>query len=127
MISIKGMVVLFAVSFSAGCVHQQIIPSIIVHKNNNYTFTYQNPSAASVNLAGSFNNWNNTSTSMQKVDKRTWTLTLHLNPGIYYYQFIVNGKTPVTPPDADSYVPDGFGGKNAVIVVIKTLKKGITK
>jgi 1,4-alpha-glucan branching enzyme len=46
-----------------------------------------------------------------------WTINVELPEGHYEYQFLVNGKTWVTDPNADAYRPDGFGRENAVVDV----------
>ncbi|KPU62585.1 pullulanase [Thermococcus sp. EP1] len=91
------------------------------------TFTYtppKNESIDSVSLRGSFNDW--AEWPMQK-ENGAWSITVCLEPGRYEYKFFINGEwvkdmssdkygNPVDP-EADEYVDDGFGGKNAVRIV----------
>ena len=40
-----------------------------------------------------------------------------LRPGMHKYMFVVNGERWVTDPEAERYVDDGFGMRNAVIAI----------
>ncbi len=46
-----------------------------------------------------------------------WSIDLKLKPGVYTYSFVVDGKTWVPDPGAESYVDDGLGSRNAVLRV----------
>lgn len=98
------------------CVSGQIIPNTIVH-GKQCRFTFQNNSANTVNLVGSFNNWDTVSLPMRKIDKNTWSISINLPKGVYYYQFVINKRVWVVPPYAQAYTNDGFGGKNAVVII----------
>ena len=41
---------------------------------------------------------------------------MHSSPGIWKYSLVVDGQW-VAPPDAQVYETDGFGGRNAVLIV----------
>ena len=83
-------------------------------------FTYKDPSAENVYLAGDFNNWSPDATSMKKVDKELFEVTLDLAPGKYEYKLVVDGnwitdpENPVTAGDFGNSVievsPDGSVG-----------------
>ena len=63
-------------------------------------FRYTDPSAATVHLAGAFNDWSTTATPLTDTDgDGTWTTVLQLDPGSYEYKFVVNGGTWVADPD----------------------------
>jgi len=62
-------------------------------------FTYYDPYAASVSLAGIFNNWNMNENPMVLGDDGTWRVVLDLEPGSYEYKFVVNGSQWVADPD----------------------------
>jgi hypothetical protein len=62
-------------------------------------FTYYDPSAYSVSLAGSFNNWDGRANSMTKDKEGNWKVVLPLSPGKYEYKFVVNGSTWMADPD----------------------------
>jgi len=88
-----------------------------------FTFVPQDgPEVAAVSVRGSFNEWGET--PMVRQEDGTWSLTLDLVPGEYYYKYFVNeawpqdmstglGGAPLDPI-ADGYKPDGYGGFNAV-------------
>jgi hypothetical protein len=75
-------------------------------------FTLVAPAAREVQLAGEWSGW-----KPQPLARDTgggWTLTVPLRPGDWRYAFIVDGAW-VDDPRAETYRPDGFGGRNAVI------------
>jgi 1,4-alpha-glucan branching enzyme len=79
-------------------------------------FTYADPAAKSVSLAGEFNDWSATANPMQKDPSGVWTATVPLKPGKYQYKLVVDGNwkpDPSSPGGAD----DGFGGRNSVKTV----------
>lgn len=77
--------------------------------------TFHAPQAHSVAVAGKFNKWR-TDDEMKRIDGK-WSIDLKLKPGVYTYSFIVDGKSWVPDPGAESYVDDGFGSRNAVLRV----------
>jgi len=78
--------------------------------------TFHAPKAHSVAVAGEFNKWQTDADEMKKTDG-TWSIDLKLKPGVYTYSFIVDGKSWVPDPGAESYEDDGFGSRNAVLRV----------
>ena len=88
-------------------------------------FRFEAPNAEEVSLAGTFNGWSTTINPMKDNDKDgVWELTLYLKPGRYEYKFVVNGSKWYEDPKSQDYVPDGFGGRNSVVVVLPQ-KSGI--
>jgi hypothetical protein len=77
-------------------------------------FTYPRTDARSVSVAGDFTGWE--PRSLQRSADGTWTLDTVVMPGIYHYSFVVDGEWTV-PPTAQGVVDDGFGQKNATLVV----------
>lgn len=75
------------------------------------------PRANKVSVAGDFNKWQVDSDVMSRQDGGVWTIDIRLQPGVYTYMFVVDGKAWVTDPDAETYQDDGFGNKNAVMRV----------
>lgn len=67
-----------------------------------------------VSAAGSFNGW--TPVAMRR-DGEEWTLTLHLEPGSYTFAFQKADGSWFVPDDAPGIVDDGFGQRNATLVV----------
>jgi hypothetical protein len=82
------------------------------------TLRFQDPEAKSVAVVGSFNGWSPASSPMRKQGD-TWELTLSLLPGRYSYRFLVDEKKQVLDPSSTVTEPDGYGGKNSVMVVNK--------
>lgn len=76
-------------------------------------FVLDRPDASSVALAGSFTGWEPVAMSPGPTG---WTVEIPLAPGIHEYVYLVDGL-PVVPPEAASTREDGFGGRNAVLVV----------
>lgn len=74
--------------------------------------------AQRVYLAGTFNDWQIGRNPMYSEDGgKTWTLTLHLMPGVYQYKFVVNGTDWRTDPHAVQNVDDGMGNINSLVIV----------
>jgi hypothetical protein len=82
------------------------------------TLRFQDSEAKSVAVVGSFNGWSPASSPMQKKGE-TWEITLSLAPGRYSYRFLVDEKKQVLDPSSSGTEPDGYGGRNSVLVVIK--------
>jgi hypothetical protein len=81
-------------------------------------FQIHAPGAQQVELVGDFNNWSPGVIHLQGPDASGhWTANVDLPEGHYEYQFLVNGKTWVTDPNAIAHRPDGFGRENAVVDV----------
>ncbi|MCG3150674.1 MAG: 1,4-alpha-glucan branching enzyme GlgB [Verrucomicrobiae bacterium] len=59
------------------------------------TFTYADPTAKSVEVAGEFSNWK--TLPLTKDDAGNWTKTLHLKPGTYGYKLVVDGEWKFDP------------------------------
>jgi hypothetical protein len=80
-------------------------------------FTYVNPGASQVYVAGSFNNWQKDRVQLSRVSEQgVWVGTLILPPGVYEYMFVVDGNW-VVDQLARRYMEDGFGRKNALLYV----------
>jgi anti-sigma factor RsiW len=78
--------------------------------------TFHAPQAHSVAVAGKFNKWRTDADEMKRTDGK-WSIDLKLRPGVYTYSFLVDGKSWVPDPGAESYEDDGFGSQNAVLRV----------
>jgi len=71
-----------------------------------------------VAIAGDFNQWNSQNNSLEDPDgDGIWTTTLKLPPGRYEYMFVIDGEKWVPDPNANRFVKDGFGNKNAILEV----------
>lgn len=84
--------------------------------------------ASSVNLVGSFNGWNPTDPNYTMEDPDgdgVFEIEVEWDPGKYIYKYYIDGNWPkdmseleqYISPKPNEYVDDGFGGKNAVLVV----------
>ncbi len=76
-------------------------------KENVYVFYYKNSAAKKVNLIGDFNNWNPYSLPMKKDKSGYWEIEVDIPPGLYAYQFIVDGKY-IKDPLGQSMMIDRF-------------------
>lgn len=83
---------------------------------NQVTFTFKAPNANQVYLSGNFNGWSPTGDKMTKNADGVWSVTIKLKPGTYQYKFVVDGVW-TADESAVSFVDDGFGGKNSILIV----------
>lgn len=79
-------------------------------------FEFTHPTATSVSVAGTFNDWNPTNKSMHQAGKNHWLKETTLAPGDYEYCLVVDGQW-MPDPLAGETVPNPFGGKNSVLKV----------
>ncbi len=77
-------------------------------------FTYHDPYAGSVHLAGQFNNWSMNTTPLTMDEDGTWRVVVSLAPGKYEYKFVVNGSEWVADPDNPRIV--GAYGNSEVVI-----------
>jgi hypothetical protein len=80
-------------------------------------FRLEAPQAQTVTLAGDFSNWSPAHT-MQRSADGVWTIVVPLTPGVHEYAFVVDGERWMPDPAAPSK-PDGFGGMNSRIAVLR--------
>jgi 1,4-alpha-glucan branching enzyme len=75
------------------------------------------PDAGSVSLVGDFNDWEPSRLMLKDPDQDgVWEIRLRLpKGGSYTYNFIINGDTWVTDPNALIHVKDGFGGESSIL------------
>lgn len=98
-------------------------------------FTYAPPAGApavtTVSVRGTFNAWGPSPLARQS--DGTFRGAIELEDGTYEYKFFINGAWPADmchdptlghadreywiDPDAEGCVPDGFGGRNAVVTI----------
>jgi hypothetical protein len=91
---------------------------LVVHQ-----FTYYQKGLQSISLVGEFNDWGIAdSTTLTEVSPGVWTVSLRLRPGVYEYQFILNGKQRVTDPTMPQTSSD-FGSPNSVVTVSPKVPK----
>ncbi len=75
-----------------------------------------NPSAKSVCVAGTFNEWKPEKTPLKPAGNGRWKGSLSIGPGRYEYLFVVDGQW-LPDPNARESVQNPFGGTNSVLVV----------
>lgn len=80
-------------------------------------FALEAPGARSVAVAGDFNQWTPAIELSDLDGDGVWTGRVAVEPGIYQYMFVIDESEWRTDPKADRYVDDGFGDRNAVVVV----------
>ncbi len=83
-------------------------------------FEFTDPSAASVYIAGTFNNWQPDTKPMHAVGNHRWVRETVLPIGIYEYCLVVDGEFRPDPLARES-VPNSFGGRNSVLKVASSL------
>jgi 1,4-alpha-glucan branching enzyme len=90
-----------------------------VANSKKFSVTFELPAeieAESLAVVGDFNNWDANATPMQK-RKGGWTKTVRLDPGMYRFRYLADGKQWHNDPTADAFEPSGFGEDNCVLHV----------
>jgi 1,4-alpha-glucan branching enzyme len=77
-------------------------------------FEFTSPTAESVCIAGTFNEWRENATPMIPLEPGHWAKDLVLPSGAYEYRLVVDGQW-VSDPLARETVPNPFGSVNAVL------------
>ena len=68
-------------------------------------------------VVGDFNNWSVRSHIMSPAADGSWEAVISLRPGRHLYKFFINDHEWTADPAASAFVPDGYGGRSAVVVV----------
>ena len=79
-------------------------------------FEFTHPTAASVCIAGTFNNWQPERKTLHSSGVGHWWKETALAPGKYEYCFVVDGQY-IPDPLAKETVANPFGGRNSVLTV----------
>ena len=80
-------------------------------------FEFTHPTAASVCVAGTFNDWRPEATPMVPLGDGRWIKELRLPPGAYEYRIVADGEWMPDPLATES-IPNPFGGFNSVLRVV---------
>lgn len=81
-------------------------------------FIYIDEDANDMAVAGDFSDWEPISLEKQVVDgKQLWSGLIPITKGEHTYMFVKDGEEWLTDPLAEVKRDDGFGNKNAVIVL----------
>lgn len=99
--------------------NNQTVPFQSAHDRIPVLFSLDLADARSVAVIGSFNQWRPQGFEMQSNDEKqgAWTLTLNLPEGRYEYSFLIDGNRVVPDPRASLFQNDGFGNRNAVLIL----------
>ena len=79
-------------------------------------FEFKDPTALSVAVAGSFNDWDPKRHALHQDGDGRWTREARLSPGQYEYCMVVDGHWMPDPGAKDSR-PNPFGGRNSLLTV----------
>src|ERR1051325_2815301 len=79
-------------------------------------FEFKHPTASTVCVAGSFNDWRPESEVLHSSGTGHWWKETALAPGTYEYCLVVDGQWG-PDPSARETVPNPFGGRNSVLKV----------
>jgi 1,4-alpha-glucan branching enzyme len=89
----------------------------IVYSAGDIVLEVDFPDAATVHVAGEFNNWQAGDIALEKGEDGIWRATLNLEAGRYEYKFIIDGQQWVEDPGNPDKVSDPYGGNNSVLTV----------
>ncbi len=71
---------------------------------------------SSVQLCGSFDNWQTKHNMMFDPHSNQWFVTMHLKKGKYFYKYVLNGTTWVEN-EKESKEKDAKGNTNNVVTI----------
>ena len=100
-------------------VSQEMIPAVLTMPHpvlGGTLFSYHNPAAREVLIAGDFNHW--VAEGMTKVEGElsVWQKIVPLNTGTYHYKFLVDGEWRMDPSNSE-WENTPYGGINSIIHV----------
>jgi 1,4-alpha-glucan branching enzyme len=82
-------------------------------KKSKESFTYFDPSAETVMVAGDFTHWDENPIALKKQKDGSWKATVPLEPGEHEYRFLVDGRWQ-DDSQCSQRKPNGFGQQNCV-------------
>src|SRR6516225_6358790 len=80
------------------------------------TFSFHAPEARTVEVVGSFCDWQPKTNAMKKEAGGVWKKTILLMPGYYEYRFLVDGEW-CDDPQCPERVANSFGSANCIVRV----------
>jgi len=95
---------------------QELIQSETKEFLGSTAFVLKAPQAKSVYVTGSFNDWSLDENCRMSNNEGVWILKVDLKPGIYKYQFIVDGRWQEDPANTNTE-RNSFGDINSLIEV----------
>jgi 1,4-alpha-glucan branching enzyme len=81
-------------------------------------FEFTHPTATTVCVAGTFNDWHREAKAMHPLGNGRWLKETVLPPGNYEYCLVVDGRW-IPDPLARETVPNPFGGRNSLLKVAR--------
>ncbi len=78
------------------------------------TFKISAPNAKDVRLAGDFNSWDPSKSTLKRTKTGVWTRDLTLKSGRYEYKYLVDGQWQKDPLN-NLFVTNTYGSENSVI------------
>ena len=84
-------------------------------------FEFTHPTATTVCVAGTFNDWHAEAKPLHPVGDGRWVKETVLPPGTYEYRLVVDGQW-IADPLAKETVPNPFGGRNSILKVANSLE-----
>ena len=112
--SFRLLILVAVFQLFAGCGPKGFSPEILT---SGVRYSYQDLTALSVAVVGSFNHWDPTINRLSGPDASgAWTTLISLPPGRYEYRFVINDTNWVLDPSALS-IDDGMGERNSIVDV----------
>jgi hypothetical protein len=90
-------------------------PLTVIRRAGRLAFRLRQPGARTVSIAGDWNAW--TAAPLAHVGSDVWEVVLPLSPGFYHFALFIDGVAWTIPHGVPS-VPDGMGGRVAVLSVL---------
>jgi len=87
------------------------------------TFTYSDPKAKNVTVAGEFSNWSEL--PMARDDSGKWSRTVHLKPGYYGYKYVVDGDWILDPGNSARKTVDGLEDSAMSVGGVRAVADGV--
>jgi 1,4-alpha-glucan branching enzyme len=81
-----------------------------------HSFRLEAPGAQQVCLVGDFNRWKVCATPLERIKDNLWQISVELKKGRHEYMFVVDNEW-ISDPRASVQVDDGFGHRNAVLIL----------
>lgn len=75
------------------------------------TFSFNSPSAVTVQLVGDFTRWQEKPIALKKGADGVWKASVELPPGVHHYRFMVDGEWR-DDPECKLREPNPFGSEN---------------
>ncbi|MDX2108854.1 MAG: glycogen-binding domain-containing protein [Verrucomicrobiota bacterium] len=79
-------------------------------------FEFNHPTASTVCIAGTFNDWQADAKPMHSLGDGRWMKESALAPGTYEYCLVVDGQW-LPDPQAEECIPNPYGGLNSILIV----------